>query len=106
MDRQINVHIEGDTARLPVADFRALLNPREQRALEAFEARCGVFGATERRAAPMTVDKTGNNGDVPATTSAATLPCLTGAALTLAASTRSWTPGRSTRSLTAIRSSI
>jgi HK97 family phage prohead protease len=65
MDRAINVHIEGDTARLPVADFRALLSPREQRALEAFEARCGAFGATERRSAPMTVEKTGNTGDVP-----------------------------------------
>jgi HK97 family phage prohead protease len=64
-ERKINVQIEGDTARLAVADFRQLLSPREQRALERFEARCGVFGGTEHRAAPLAVEKTGNAGDVP-----------------------------------------
>jgi HK97 family phage prohead protease len=62
-ERQINVTIEGDTARLAVADFRALLNDRERRALEGFERRCGVFGGRETRTAPLEVEKTGNSGD-------------------------------------------
>jgi HK97 family phage prohead protease len=56
-ERQINVTIEGDTARLAVADFRALLSPREQRALAHFEARCGVLGDRERRQAPLEVEQ-------------------------------------------------
>lgn len=56
--RRVNVTIDGDTASLAVADFRALLSPREQRALEAFEARCGVFGDVERRTVPFTVERT------------------------------------------------
>lgn len=61
--RQISVTIEGETARLAVADFRALLSPREQRALENFEARCGVLGERERRQAPLEVDQIAAPGD-------------------------------------------
>jgi HK97 family phage prohead protease len=62
-ERQINVTIEGETARLAVADFRDLLSPREQRALANFEARCGVLGDRERRQAPLEIDQIAAPGD-------------------------------------------
>jgi uncharacterized protein len=62
-ERNINVTIDGDTATLPAADFRALLGPRERRALEMFEARCGAFGDVERRTVPFITERAADSGD-------------------------------------------